>query len=284
MEAEFYMAILTCLILGSLEGFQIVHVRKQQCLSINQNVVMSSCNASSQNQQWLSTEDGKLLHIKSGSCLGISNSSRGPFRPAVSTPCAQAPRWTCHDQEGFLEVENTSLFLKKQNRKVVVKKISKYLDSWMKLDTNKEGKLVSENLCAKQAGLGTEVSVRIARNSVAPQILTTFHTVPYSPEHTRNTTETFLGSTAETYRPSSSKRALPSLHTTGTTVTAWSPSTTPPSFGITTEVKGVPDGAWGRGSAGQNGSVGRAARCGSPPPVASAARPGRQQKQLLPRP
>lgn len=111
---------------------------------------MSSCNASSQNQQWLSTEDGKLLHIKSGSCLGISNSSRGPFRPAVSTPCAQAPRWTCHDQEGFLEVENTSLFLKKQNRKVVVKKISKYLDSWMKLDTNKEGKLVSENLCAKQ--------------------------------------------------------------------------------------------------------------------------------------
>lgn len=91
------------------------------------------------------------------------------------------------------------------------------------------------------AGLGTEVSVRIARNSVAPQILTTFHTVPYSPEHTRNTTETFLGSTAETYRPSSSKRALPSLHTTGTTVTAWSPSTTPPSFGITTEVKG---GGW----------------------------------------
>lgn len=111
---------------------------------------MSSCDGTSQNQQWLSTEDGKLLHIKSGSCLGVSNSSRGPFRPAVSTPCAQAPRWTCHDQEGFLEVENTSLFLKKQNRKVVVKKISKYLDSWMKLDTNKEGKLVSENLCAKQ--------------------------------------------------------------------------------------------------------------------------------------
>lgn len=87
------------------------------------------------------------------------------------------------------------------------------------------------------AGLGTEVSVRIARNSVAPQILTTFHTVPYSPEHIRNATETFLGSTAETYRPSSSKSALPSLHTTGTTVTAWSPSTPPPSFSITTEVK-----------------------------------------------
>lgn len=46
----------------------------------------------------------------------------------------------------------------------------------------------------------------------------------------------------------------------------------------------VPDGAWGRGSTGQNGSVGRAARRGSPPPVASAARPGRQQKQLPPQP
>lgn len=111
---------------------------------------MSSCNGTSQNQQWLSTENGKFLHIRSGSCLGISNSSRGPFRPAVSTPCAQAPRWTCHDPEGFLEVENTSLFLKKQNRKVVVRKISKYLDSWMKLDTNKEGELFNESLCAKQ--------------------------------------------------------------------------------------------------------------------------------------
>lgn len=46
----------------------------------------------------------------------------------------------------------------------------------------------------------------------------------------------------------------------------------------------VPDGAWGRGSAGQNGSVGRAARRGSPPPVVSAARPGRQQKQRRPLP
>lgn len=45
----------------------------------------------------------------------------------------------------------------------------------------------------------------------------------------------------------------------------------------------VPDGAWGRGSSGQNGSVGRAVRRGSPPPVVSAARPGRQQKQRRPR-
>ncbi|XP_021511826.1 receptor-type tyrosine-protein phosphatase beta isoform X1 [Meriones unguiculatus] len=238
MEAEFYVTILTCLVLRSLEGFQIVHVRKQQCLSINQKVIMGSCDGTSQNQQWLSTENGKFFHVKSGLCLGISNSSRGPFQPAVATPCAQAPRWTCHDQEGFLEVENTSLFLKKQNRKVVVRKISKYLDSWMKLDFNKEGKLVNESLCLKQAGLGTEVSVRIARNSATPQIPTTLNTVPYSPEHTRNTTEAFLGSTAETYSQSSSKRDLPSLHTARAADTTWSPSTTPP-FSSTTSETGV---------------------------------------------
>lgn len=111
---------------------------------------MSSCNGTSHNQQWLSTENGKFLHVKSGLCLSISNSSGGPFRPAVATPCAQAPRWTCHAQGGFLEVDNTSLFLKKQNRKVVVRKISKYLDSWMKLELNKEGRLVNESLCLKQ--------------------------------------------------------------------------------------------------------------------------------------
>lgn len=234
---------------------------------------MGSCDGSSHNQQWLSTDNGKFLHIKSGLCLGISNSSRGPYQPAVATPCAQAPRWTCHAQEGFLEVENTSLFLKKQYRKVVVKKISKYLDSWMKLDLNKDGRLVNESLCLKQAGLGTEVSVRIARNSAAPQIPTTSNTVPYSPDHISNTTETFLrstaetlgstaktlgstaeslgstaetlgrtvetlGSTAETYSQSSSKRDLPSLHTAGTTDTSWSSSTTPPFSSTTTEVKG----------------------------------------------
>lgn len=35
----------------------------------------------------------------------------------------------------------------------------------------------------------------------------------------------------------------------------------------------------GRGGEGQNGSVGRAARCLSPPPLVSAARPGRQQQK-----
>uniref|UniRef100_A0A2K5U796 Receptor-type tyrosine-protein phosphatase beta n=1 Tax=Macaca fascicularis TaxID=9541 RepID=A0A2K5U796_MACFA len=150
MEAEFYMVILTCLIFRNSEGFQIVHVQKQQCLFKNEKVVVGSCNRTIQNQQWTWTEDEKLLHVKSALCLAISNSSRGPSRSAILDRCSQAPRWTCYDQEGFLEVENTSLFLQKQGSRVVVKKARKYLHSWMKIDVNKEGKLVNESLCLKK--------------------------------------------------------------------------------------------------------------------------------------
>ncbi|XP_014919103.2 receptor-type tyrosine-protein phosphatase beta isoform X2 [Acinonyx jubatus] len=239
MEAEFYMAILTCLIFGNSEGFQIVHVHKQECLSKNKRVVVGLCNGTSQNQQWMWTEDGKLLHVKSALCLGISSSSRGPSLPAVSTHCYQAPRWTCHEQEGFLEVENTSLFLKKQGSKVVVKKDRKYLHSWMKIDVNKEGKPVNGSLCLKKAGLGAEVSVRSARNTAPPQIPTTFNAVPYSPEHLiRNTTEAFTRSTTEHDRRHSRQTQHPSLQTTGMTETSWVPWTTRP-FSSTTEEAGL---------------------------------------------
>ena len=111
---------------------------------------MDLCNRTNQNQQWMWTEDGKLLHVKSALCLGISNSSGGPGRAAIFAPCSQAPRWTCYEKEGFLEVENASLFLKKQGVRVVVKKGRKYLHSWMKIDVNEEGKPVNESLCSKK--------------------------------------------------------------------------------------------------------------------------------------
>lgn len=132
------------------EGFQIVHIRKQQCLLENKMVSMGLCNGTSQNQQWTWTEDGKLLHVKSALCLGISNSSGGPSRSAIFVHCSQAPRWTCHEKEGYLEVEHTSLFLKKRGNKAVVKKEKKYFHSWMKTEVNKEGKPVNENLCLEQ--------------------------------------------------------------------------------------------------------------------------------------
>uniref|UniRef100_A0A8C6FE32 Receptor-type tyrosine-protein phosphatase beta n=1 Tax=Monodon monoceros TaxID=40151 RepID=A0A8C6FE32_MONMO len=237
MEAEFYVAILTCFIFGNSEGFQIVHVQKQQCLFKNERVVMDLCNGTSQNQQWMWTEDGKLLHVKSALCLGISDSSGGPSRSAIFAPCSRAPRWTCYETEGFLEVENASLFLKKQGFRVVVKKGRKYLHSWMKIDVNEEGKPVNESLCSKKAGLGAEVSVRSTRNTTPPQIPTTFNALPYSPGHLiSNTTETFTRSTTENYSQNSSQRQHPNLQMAGTT--SWVPWTTQP-FSSTTEETGL---------------------------------------------
>ncbi|XP_004632270.1 receptor-type tyrosine-protein phosphatase beta [Octodon degus] len=239
MEAEFYMAILTCLIFTSSEGFQIVHVQRQQCLSVNQKVIVGSCNGTSQNQQWLWTQDGKLQHVKSALCLGVSSSSGGPSRAAVVTRCSQAPQWACYEQEGFLEMENTSFFLKKQGPKVVVKKGRKYLHSWMKIEANEKGKLVNESLCLKKARPGGEVSVRSTRNTTPPQIPTTFNTVPYSPENlARNTTEGFIRNTTENNTQGSSQRNRPNLHRTEIADTSWAPLTTRP-FSSTTEETGL---------------------------------------------
>ncbi|XP_007950659.1 receptor-type tyrosine-protein phosphatase beta-like, partial [Orycteropus afer afer] len=239
MEAEFYMAVLTCLLLGNSEGFQIVHVQKQQCLFKNKIVVMGLCNGTSQNQQWMWTENEKLLHVKSTLCLGISNSSRGPSRAAIFTPCSQATRWTCYEKGGFLEVENASLFLKKQGFRVMVKKGRKYLHSWMKIDVNEEGKLVNESLCLKKAHLGAEVSVRSTRNTHPSQTPTTYNAVTYRVENLiRNITEAFTRSTEEIYSQSSSERQSPSMQTTGTTETPRVQTTTQ-MFSSTTEETGL---------------------------------------------
>nr|KAF6497302.1 protein tyrosine phosphatase receptor type B [Rousettus aegyptiacus] len=239
MEAEFYMAILTCLIFGNSEGFQIVHIQKRQCLFENNIVFMGLCNGTNQNQQWMWTEDGKLLHIKSALCLSISSSSGGPSRSAIFVQCSQAPRWTCYEKEGFLEVENTSFFLKKQGNKAVVKRGRKYLHSWMKIDVNKEGKPVNENLCLKKAGLGAEVSVRSIRNTAPPQIPTTFDAVPYSLKHlSSNTTEAFTRDTTENYSQNSSLRQHPIRQVTRSAATSSAPWTTPP-LSSTTEETGL---------------------------------------------
>ncbi|XP_036988030.2 receptor-type tyrosine-protein phosphatase beta isoform X1 [Artibeus jamaicensis] len=235
MEAAFYMAILTCVIFGNSEGFQIVHVRKQQCLLENKMVSIGLCNGTNQNQQWTWTEDGKLLHVKSALCLGISNSSGGPSRSAIFVHCSQAPRWTCHEKEGYLEVEHTSLFLKKRGNKAVVQKEKKYFHSWMKTEVNKEGNPVDENLCLKKAVRGAEVSVRSIRNTAPPQTPTASHAVPYSPERPiSNTTEAFTSSTTGNASQNHSQSQQPSLQMTGRTETSWVPWTTQP-FSSTTE-------------------------------------------------
>uniref|UniRef100_A0A9L0JDY9 protein-tyrosine-phosphatase n=1 Tax=Equus asinus TaxID=9793 RepID=A0A9L0JDY9_EQUAS len=224
MEAGFCVAILTCLLFRVSESFQIAHVQKQQCLFENKIVAVGFCNGTSQNQQWMWTEDGKLLHVRSARCLGISNSTGGPSQPAVFAHCSQAPRWTCHEKEGFLQVENTSLFLKKEGFKVVVRRGRKYLHSWMKIDVNKEGKPVNESLCLKKAGLGAEVPARTTRNTAPLQTPTTFNAVPRGRGPPGgNTTEAFSRSTAGTYGQNSSQGQPPPPQGTGVTEASWAP-------------------------------------------------------------
>nr|KAF6453597.1 protein tyrosine phosphatase receptor type B [Molossus molossus] len=223
MEAEFYVVVLACLISGSSEGFQIVHTQKQQCLFENKIVAMGLCNGTSQNQQWMWTEDGKLLHVLSEMCLGVSSSSGGPSRAAILVRCPQAPRWTCHENKGYLEVENASLFLKKQSTKAVVKKGKKYLHSWMKIDVNKEGKPVNESLCLKKAGPGADISVRSIRNTSPPQVPTACSALPPGPQH-------LLGSTTAAFTSANSRPGPhPTLRVAGSPDTSWVPWPTRPS-------------------------------------------------------
>ncbi|XP_060050922.1 receptor-type tyrosine-protein phosphatase beta isoform X2 [Erinaceus europaeus] len=236
MEAEFYMAILTCLIFGNSESFQIVHVQKQACLVKTEIVSMGSCNGTNRNQQWMWTENEKLLHVQSALCLGISNSSGRHSRSVILVHCSEAPQWTCYVEKGYLEVGNTSFFLKKQGFKVVVKKGRNYLHSWMKKDVNEEGKSVNENICYTKADLGAEVSVRSFRNRTSSRMPTTVHAAPYTLEHiTKNTTEPFPRSTSESYSPSSIMELHPSLQMTDGTGTSWVPWTTPPHSRTTEE-------------------------------------------------
>ncbi|KAG8439679.1 hypothetical protein GDO86_005743 [Hymenochirus boettgeri] len=98
-------------------------------------------------QQWKWTEEGRLQHIKSGFCLGISNTSASHSRPAILVTCLQAPIWKCHRNENLLEVAETSLFLRKQGPRLVVKKGLKYPNSWRKIEINFQGVATYMSLC-----------------------------------------------------------------------------------------------------------------------------------------
>ncbi|XP_019370273.1 PREDICTED: receptor-type tyrosine-protein phosphatase beta isoform X1 [Gavialis gangeticus] len=149
MDPLFHVLIFTCLAFTISEGFLIIHVPRNQCLYGTKTVTVGYCNLTSPNQQWKWTEDEKLLHLKSGQCLGISRIT-APSSRSTMIDCPQAPRWTCHEKENALQVANSSLFLTKQGQKVMVKLGKKYLHSWMQLDVNKEGRPVYRNVCLEK--------------------------------------------------------------------------------------------------------------------------------------
>ncbi|XP_051818434.1 receptor-type tyrosine-protein phosphatase beta [Antechinus flavipes] len=234
MEPIFFMLIVTYMIFGNSESFQIIHIQKQQCLFESKIVSVAMCNVTSQNQQWMWTEDEKLLHVKSSQCLGISNSLASHSRAAIFLNCSQAPTWTCHDKEGYLEVTNSSFFLKKQGNRVVVKRGRKYLHSWMKIDINEKGESTNENLCLKKAHHSGEILARIIRNTTPPKIPITTNAVTYDPKNLiGNVTEVLARDATENYDISSTGN--PHVQMTGITKEPWAPTTTQQYLSTTVE-------------------------------------------------
>uniref|UniRef100_A0A7N4PHG3 protein-tyrosine-phosphatase n=1 Tax=Sarcophilus harrisii TaxID=9305 RepID=A0A7N4PHG3_SARHA len=234
MEPIFFMLIVTYMIFGNSESFQIIHIQKQQCLFESKIVSVAMCNVTSQNQQWMWTEDEKLLHVKSSQCLGISNSLASHSRAVIFLNCSQAPTWTCHDKEGFLEVTNSSFFLKKQGNRVVVKRGRKYLHSWMKIDINEKGESTNESLCLKKAHHGGEILARIIRNTTPPKIPVTTNAVTYDPKNLiGNVTEVLARDTTENYDINSTGN--PYVQMTGITKETWTPTTTQQYLSTTVE-------------------------------------------------
>ncbi|KAH0616680.1 hypothetical protein JD844_027981 [Phrynosoma platyrhinos] len=148
METLLHILIFICLAFGMSDGFLIIHEQKQQCIYESKKTAhVGTCNFTNINQQWRWMNEEKLLHVKSGQCLSITRSYAAHSRRAIIANCSEAPNWTCHSKEGLLEVKNSSLFLKKQGSKVVVKMGRKYPHSWKKMEINEKGEPIHENLC-----------------------------------------------------------------------------------------------------------------------------------------
>ncbi|XP_069831294.1 receptor-type tyrosine-protein phosphatase beta isoform X1 [Dendropsophus ebraccatus] len=158
MDAFIHVLLVICLSYGITESFLIYHDQKNVCINTGKYVGVTKCNVTHYNQQWKWTENRKLLNIKSSMCLGISFTSASHFRPAILLDCAKAPIWTCHESEQLLEVANTSLFLRKQGSRVVVKTGTKYPNVWKRLEVDKKGNVATENICLDKDHDHTTVS------------------------------------------------------------------------------------------------------------------------------
>uniref|UniRef100_A0A8B9P402 protein-tyrosine-phosphatase n=1 Tax=Apteryx owenii TaxID=8824 RepID=A0A8B9P402_APTOW len=199
MDSLFHVLIFTCLALTIAEGFLIIHVQKQQCLSEKKGVIMEKCNMTHLNQQWRWTANDRLLHVKSGQCLSISTRSALSSR-SIIVDCPQAVRWTCHEEDGLLKVANSSLFLTKQGQKVMAKQSKKYLHSWMQLGASETGKLIYVNLYLQDA----ETSVWSTITTSSP-----FNAITSRPESLlKSSTQTFIRDVTEHF----SKNVIENLY------------------------------------------------------------------------
>uniref|UniRef100_A0A8C5R3G3 protein-tyrosine-phosphatase n=1 Tax=Leptobrachium leishanense TaxID=445787 RepID=A0A8C5R3G3_9ANUR len=141
-----------------LESFLILHDQKILCVIGDKALTIGKCNSTHRSQHWKWADNGKLLNLKSGLCFGVSNTTASHFRPALLINCNWAPRWTCHRGERLLELEETSLYLRKQGSRLVVKKGKKYPDSWMRIEVNERGYEAFKNICQDKALVKTTIS------------------------------------------------------------------------------------------------------------------------------
>ncbi|XP_074429313.1 receptor-type tyrosine-protein phosphatase beta isoform X3 [Larus michahellis] len=220
MDSLFHVLVSTCLALTFSEGFLIIHVQKQQCLSEKRGVIMEKCNMTNLNQQWQWTADDRLLHVKSAQCLSISTRSALSSR-SIIVDCPQAVRWTCQEEDGLLKVANSSLFLTKQGQKVMAKQSKKYLHTWMQLEASETGKPVYVNLCSKQDLQDADTAIWSTRTTSPP-----LNAVTSGPENLlKSSTEMFIRNVTEHF----SKNLIENLYfdlKSAVTEKAWIPATT----------------------------------------------------------
>ncbi|XP_008109152.2 receptor-type tyrosine-protein phosphatase beta isoform X1 [Anolis carolinensis] len=186
MENLLHILIFICLAFGMSDGFLIIHEQRQQCIyESKKTAYVGTCSFTNMNQQWRWLNEEKLLHVISGQCLSITRSYAAHSRKAILANCSEAPNWTCHSKEGLLEVKNSSLFLKKQGSKVVVKMGRKYPHSWKKMEVNEKGQPVHENLCTNNDFQDAETLLRSTRNTSPP-----LKPVTHNPHHFHGSSST----------------------------------------------------------------------------------------------
>ncbi|XP_006121625.2 receptor-type tyrosine-protein phosphatase beta isoform X1 [Pelodiscus sinensis] len=238
MDPLLHVLIFTFLAFKISGGFLIIHVQKQQCLFRGKTALVSNCNLTDPNQQWMWTDYEKLLHVKSGQCLGISKSSAASSR-SIFIDCPQAPSWTCHKKEGLLQVANSSLFLSKQGPKVMIKMGKKYPHSWKQISIDDKGNSTYENLCPHKDLQDTEPPVQNSRITSSP-----FSAIPSIPENfLRSSTELYIRNITENYSKYINEKLHFTLKSSAVPGKSWIPTTTSHYFSITEKS--------GRGEAGK---------------------------------
>ncbi|XP_074868976.1 receptor-type tyrosine-protein phosphatase beta isoform X2 [Carettochelys insculpta] len=231
MDPLLHVLVFTFLAFKISGGFLIIHVQKQQCLFGDKTAFVGNCNLTDPNQQWSWTEDEKLLHVRSGQCLGISKSSAASSR-SIFINCPQAPSWTCHNREGLLQVANKSLFLSKQGPRVMIKRGRKYPHSWRQIDVDDKGNPVNESLCPNKDLQDAETPGPNSRSTSS-----SFKAITSIPENfLMSNTELFIKNSTENYSKNISENLPLNLNLSVVTEKSW--ISTPTYHYFTTTEKG----------------------------------------------